>query len=117
MWKWEAYLVWTEERLSTTQTVGEGEEVDDSDSDSECIATMTSSNNALSLPSPMLYTFANTAPFHQITIEQIIFGFGATHFLEALSTFLRKHILTCNISPHILMSINKSTFVYLTITI
>ena len=29
------------------------------------------------------------------------FRFGATHFLEALCTFIHKHIPTCKISPHV----------------
>ena len=99
MWKQETYLLWVEERLSTAQTVGEGEEVGDSDGDSESITATTTIKNAL--PSALPYTFAKTAPFHQITIEQIISDFGATHFLEALCTFLHKHISTCKISPHI----------------
>ena len=49
MWKWEAYLAWVEERLSTIQPVGEGEEVDDSDGDldSEFITSPTVNNSHL----------------------------------------------------------------------
>jgi len=103
MWKREAYLVWIEERLSTAQPVGEGEEVDDSDGDSdgERIATTTTVNNSTTLPSVALYTVAKTAPFRQITVERIISNFGAIDFLEALRTFLRKRMPACKISPHI----------------
>ena len=105
MWKQEAYLVWIEERLSTAQPVGEGEEVDDSDGDSdvECITTTTTVNNSTTLPSVssvVLYTITKTAPFRQITVEHIISDFGSTNFLEALHTFLHKHIPACKISPH-----------------
>ena len=115
MWKREAYLLWVEERLSTAQTVGKGEEVGDSVGDSERITATTTIKNAL--PSALPYTFAKTAPFHQITVERIISDFGTTHFLEALCTFLHKHIPTCKISPHVFdhFDVYKSTFIYLTI--
>jgi hypothetical protein len=103
MWKREAYLMWIEERISTAQPVGEageGEEVDDSDGDSDCERTTTTTVNNSTLPSVALYTVAKTAPFHQITVERIISDFGATDFLEALCAFLRKHIPACKISPH-----------------
>ena len=101
MWKREAYLVWIEERLSTACAVGEGDDSDsDSDSDAEHISDFTTSttvNNATTVPP---YTVAKKAPFHQITIDRIISDFGATDFLEALCSFLRKHIPACKISPH-----------------
>ena len=106
MWKREAYLVWIEEKLSTAQPVREArevEEVDDSDVsdlDGECHTTATTVNNT-AVPPAQLYTVAKKAPFHQITVERIISDFGATDFLEALCTFLRKHIPVCKISPHV----------------
>jgi hypothetical protein len=100
MWKREAYLVWIEKKLSIAQPVGEGEEGDDSDSDLDgerhATVTATTVNNTA-----RLYTVAKKAPFHQITVERIISDFGTTDFLEALCTFLRKHIPACKISPHV----------------
>jgi Plavaka transposase len=98
MWKREAYLVWIEERLSTAPPVVNEEEVSDSDSNDERIATV---KNATIHPSIALYTVAKKAPFHQITVEHIISHFGATDFLETLCTFLRKHIPACKFSPHV----------------
>ena len=109
MWKREAYLVWIEERLSTAQTEGEGEEVNDSDSNhddsdsdhGEPIASATTVNDATPLPSVAQYTVAKKAPFHQLTVEKIISQFGAIDFIEALHAFLRRHIPACKISPNI----------------
>jgi hypothetical protein len=107
MWKREAYLMWIEERLSSAQPMGEGEECDtgsDSDSDGEHIttaATVTVDGTTASESPPVVrYTVAKKAPFHQITVVRIISDFGATDFLEALCTFLRKHLPACKISPH-----------------
>ena len=99
MWKREAYLVWIEERLSTTQPVGDGDSDSDAESDGEHITTPTI-DNATTPSSVAPYTIAKKAPFHQITVERIVTDFGATDFLEALSAFLRKHIPACKISPH-----------------
>ena len=83
MWKREAYLVWIEERLSTAQPEGEGEEVndsgdsncDDSDSDhGEPIASASTVNHATALPSVAQYTVTKKAPFHQITVEKNYFS-------------------------------------------
>ena len=49
----------------------------------------------------MLYTVAKTAAFRQITVECIISDFGTTNVLEALCTFLHKHIPACKFSPHV----------------
>jgi hypothetical protein len=99
MWKREAYIAWIEERLSTAQPVGEGQAVEESDNDSESeriTATTTPPSQAVAL-----YSVAKKAPFHQITVERIVSDFGATDFLEALQTFLRKHLPACKISPHL----------------
>jgi hypothetical protein len=105
MWKWEAYLVWVEERLSTVQPVAEGVDCDhrnsDSDSDGEHIMTATTTatttatvDSTTAPPSVVQYTVVKKAPFYQITVDRIISDFGATNFLEALSAFLQKKALT-----------------------
>lgn len=83
------------------------DEVDDgeSDSDGDRITTTGTAtvnvNNATTPLSAVLYTVAKKAPFQQITVEHIGSDFGATDFLEALCSFLRKHLPACKISPHV----------------
>jgi hypothetical protein len=92
--------------------VDEGEDCNHSDSDSDgehiepgaTTAATAATVNSLSTtasPSVVQYTVAKKAPFHQINVERIISDFGATDFLDALSTFLRKRLPTCKISPHV----------------
>jgi hypothetical protein len=119
MWLRESYLIWIEDRLGVVAEENEESEAmaaeesvsgadDDADvedviDDQNRLNMNTSANKHCGCNSKrrLNYCLTKRPPYQNTTVDKIVLDFGATDFISALSTFLRRNFQATTIIPSI----------------
>jgi Plavaka transposase len=109
IWLRESYLIWVEKRLeSLMKASGEVTAMDEDELDELEVEHVTVdvtqrdiniTHGDTRAKLNVRYSLAKSPPHQNLTVEKITEKFGTTHFLTALSSFLRRHSPDTTITP------------------